>query len=498
MKWAISRSSTTTSSSGTTGSGCSCAARSAWARSGSTRSSCRPATRSPSTTRRAATTRSSFSCWRAPRRWSSTAPTTRFARARSRASTPIACGLCATTASPSRASLSSPPRCRAATSRWTGLERGGNPWFPPRCLAAYVGHLDPRELGGPLGADLGVAVGAPRPDAGDSVAQVLVARSGAEQRAQVGAAEREQAGVELSLRGDPRPRAVAAERLGDRRDDPDLPRSVAVAIPLRDLAAVGRLDGLEREHGVDPLHDLGGRHDVVEPPPVRRADVHVLDEPQCVPGAAEVARHVDDAGVVDAALDDRVDLHGKTDRRRRRDPFEHTLDREVDVVHRAEGRVVERVEADVDPAETRVAEDARLPGEERRVRRQRDVEAVDRREPLDEPLELAPQERLAAGETDLLDAEGHERPRHPLEFLEREQLLAVHEAVPLTEHGLRHAVGAAEVAAVGDRDPQVANRTPECVHGVHASTVLVAAWHAARLGRPAARAVTTVEIIHPT
>ena len=117
--------------------------------------------------------------------------------------------------------------------------------------------------------------------------------------------------------------------------------------------------------------------------------------------------------------------------------------------------------------EAGLAERPRLLREQRRVRRQREIEAVDRREPLDEALELAPQERLAAGQADLLDPERDERLRDPLELLEREQLLAVHEAVFLPEHRLRHAVGAAEVAAVGDRDPQVADRPSERVDGVH-------------------------------
>ena len=181
--------------------------------------------------------------------------------------------------------------------------------------------------------------------------------------------------------------------------------------------------------------------------------------------------HVDDARVVDAALHDRVHLHRQADRRRGVDALEHARDREVDVVHRAEGRVVERVEAHVDAVEPRVAQRLRLPREERRVRRQRQVEAVDRREPLDEALELLAEQRLAAGEADLLDAERDERARDALELLEAQQLLAVHEPVVVAEDRLRHAVGAAEVAAVGDRDAQVADRAAERVERVHTHSV---------------------------
>ena len=244
----------------------------------------------------------------------------------------------------------------------------------------------------------------------DGLAQVVVARARAEQRAEIRAADREEAGVELPLRRDPRPRTVAAEGLRDRGDGADLPRTVAVPVALRDLAAIRRLDRLEREDGVDPLDDLRGRDDVVEAPAVGRADVHVLDEAQGVTGAAEVAGHVDDACVVDPALDDRVHLDGKPDRRCGSDSLQHALDGEVDVVHRAERRVVERVEADVDTIEARRAKHLGLAGEQRGVRRQGQVEALDLREPLDEHLELLAQERLAPGEADLLDAEPRERP----------------------------------------------------------------------------------------
>ena len=74
----------------------------------------------------------------------------------------------------------------------------------------------------------------------------------------------------------------------------------------------------------------------------------------------------------------------------------------------------------------------------------------------DEPLQVAAQQRLAAGEPHLRDALVRERCGQPRDLLEREQLGAWQERVVVAEDLLRHAVGAAEVAAVGDRDPQVA------------------------------------------
>ena len=59
-------------------------------------------------------------------------------------------------------------------------------------------------------------------------------------RAQIRARRREQAGVEHAVGGQPRARAVAAERLRDGRDEPDLAGAVRIGVTLGDLAAIGR------------------------------------------------------------------------------------------------------------------------------------------------------------------------------------------------------------------------------------------------------------------
>jgi hypothetical protein len=112
------------------------------------------------------------------------------------------------------------------------------------------------------------------------------------------------------------------------------------------------------------------------------ADVHVLDEAKRVPEFAEARRQRDDLVLVDAALDDGVHLHRQPGRARSRDPVEDAVDGEVDVVQGAELLVVERVEADGDPAEAGVGERLRLLREEGAVGRQRQVGA-ERRQQLD-------------------------------------------------------------------------------------------------------------------
>ena len=116
------------------------------------------------------------------------------------------------------------------------------------------------------------------------------------------------------------------------------------------------------------------------------------------------------------------------------------------------------------------------------------LDALDPHQLLDEPLEVAAQQRLAAGQAQLLDALGRERRRDALDLLEREQGGALQELEVLAEHLARHAVDAAEVAAVGDGDAQVAQSASEEVYGLLAHVRMVRA----RLGdsRHGNRAVT--------
>src|SRR5256885_15670398 len=191
--------------------------------------------------------------------------------------------------------------------------------------AADVAHLDAWQVGRALRADLRVPVGTTRPDRRDRLADLAVGSAGAQKRSQIVASRREEACVEAAFRGDPGARAVAAERLRHRRDDPDPAGAVAVPVAAGDLAPVGRLDRLEWEHGVDGGEDLGGRDHVVEPPPVRGADVHVLDEAEHVAGVPEVLRQRYDLAVVEPALDDGVHLHRQTYCGRRVDPLEDPI-----------------------------------------------------------------------------------------------------------------------------------------------------------------------------
>src|SRR5262249_11936781 len=87
----------------------------------------------------------------------------------------------------------------------------------------------------------------------------------------------------------------------------------------------------------------------------------------------------------------------------------------------------------------------------------------------DQPLQVTAEEGLAARDAQLANARVDEDAGDTCDLLEREQLAPVEEAVVAAVDLLRHAVDAAEIAAVGDRDAKVAQRPSEGVERVHAA-----------------------------
>ena len=123
---------------------------------------------------------------------------------------------------------------------------------------------------------------------------------------------------------------------------------------------------------------------------------------------------------------------------------------------------VERVERDVDPADAAVgelggeaAELAAVGGEGELLERAGVEVAGHGAEEAHDPLA---DQRLAAGDPQLLHPEADEGRAEAVELLEGQQLRLGQEL-----HVLGHAVDAAEVAAVGDRHPQIGDRARERV-----------------------------------
>ncbi len=112
------------------------------------------------------------------------------------------------------------------------------------------------------------------------------------------------------------------------------------------------------------------------------------------------------------------------------------------------------------------ASELRLLREQRAVRRQGQIH-VELRQLRDEPLQVAPHERLSSRDADLAHAALDEDACDACDLFERQQLAPIEERMVTAVRLLGHAVDAAEVAAVGDRDAQIAQRPAEGVEHVH-------------------------------
>src|SRR5881296_3933142 len=109
---------------------------------------------------------------------------------------------------------------------------------------------------------------------------------------------------------------------------------------------------------------------------------------------------------------------------------------------------IARIEADADSIQAGVFQSARFfASQQRAVRGEGQIaDALHVREHFHEQLEIAPQQRLAAGEADLLHSELREKLRQARDFFERQEVFAAKELEVAAEDLARHAVRAAEVA----------------------------------------------------
>ena len=205
---------------------------------------------------------------------------------------------------------------------------------------------------------------------------------------------------------------------------------------------------------------LARRHDAIATPVIAVADVHVLDEAHDDAGAAEVLDQVEHGVIVQAALDDAVDLDRRQPRvLRGANALEHAVALGEAAAHLLEDLRIERVETDGDAMQAVRLQLRRMLREQHAVGRQRDVlHAFERGELADQLGDIRAQQRLAAGEPHLLHAELHEQARQPRDLFERQALGRLQEAIVLVKRLPRHAVRAAEVAAIHHRNAQVVQR----------------------------------------
>src|SRR5258708_1810697 len=270
--------------------------------------------------------------------------------------------------------------------------------------------------------------------------------------------QREETGSQSALGGEPDAVARRAESLTHRGDESDSALRAVSKLEAGRGPGSGVLYGDKRKEVFDLLLDAQAWDDLLVRPDVVAVQRHELDEPHLIALAARELRELDDLVIVAVLHHHHVQLDGPQAR----------LFRGLDAVHRAAELVaashlvetlhVQRVERDVYPLEARLLEQPGLLAQQHAVGRHRDVERrVDRVDHADELLELDAHQWLAARDADRAHAVAlDEDARQPRDLLVSQDVFALQ---PL-EAFRGHAVDAAEVAAVGHRDPEVIRMAP--------------------------------------
>jgi hypothetical protein len=268
--------------------------------------------------------------------------------------------------------------------------------------------------------------------------------------AQIELFEREKARAELAFSRHADAIAVVAERFGDARDHTDVADAVRVLVARGRFGAI-TAGGAQRIHGVDAVENLLRRNDFLLRPLVVGVERHELDEAESDALVPSECRQVDNFVVVDAAHHDRVDLYRcETRVERGIDSCEHTV-QFVSASQREKRLALERVERHVHALQARRNEVVRDLGQLDAVGRERDID-VEWREQGNESRDVRAHERFAAGEANRFKTEALDTNLGDASDLLVRQEFGAGQPV----HALgRHAVGAAEVAAIGDRDPQI-------------------------------------------
>ncbi len=125
----------------------------------------------------------------------------------------------------------------------------------------------------------------------------------------------------------------------------------------------------------------------------------------------------------------------------------------------AERLRIERVERHRQSMQTGIFQRLREPRQQRAIRCQRDVfDPVDAGKHAHQLRQIAAQQRLATGEPQLAHAELREDTRNARDLFKAQALVLFQEYVILRVVIFRHAVRAAEVAAINDGDAQIVQR----------------------------------------
>ena len=246
------------------------------------------------------------------------------------------------------------------------------------------------------------------------------------------------------------------ERLRDRCNHADFTAAIRKHPAFCHFTAVVWIKLTNRVMIVDQRENLLCRHHIVHAPAVGGTDVHVLDKAQNNSGVAEAANQGNDFMFILPSLDDHIDLdRRKTDALRRFDTVEYRRHRCGRIAHALKDGITQAVEADGKARQASILQRLNLSREQQSVGRQGyfDGLALRRtqlRQRLDQVLDTVTHQRLAAGQADLLYTQLHKHAGDSFDLLEAEQFGARQEDEILAKDLTRHAVGAAQITAVGD------------------------------------------------
>ena len=311
-----------------------------------------------------------------------------------------------------------------------------------------------------------VALGFAGDGGADGICHHGIIGAGPQRRAQVGHVFLAQAHVQLTGAGQADPVAAFAEIVGQGGDQADpLARLIQPDVTGRAAGAIGQVG-----HGV-----AGGKAGAqVGQAPVlvqtlRLAHVahrHDLDKSQVMPVAGAPFGEGEKFILVETFQGDGVDLDLEPRLPSRGDPVQH-LRQTAPAGDFGEFLVVKGIDGNVDPFDAQSGEIAGVFAQLRAVGRQgqffQRATGQMPRHRLEKRENTFANQGFAAGDPQLFNAKADEGGAEAVEFLQSQQF-----GLGQKGHVFGHAIGATEIAAVGDRDTQVGDGAGKGVdEGVH-------------------------------
>ena len=280
--------------------------------------------------------------------------------------------------------------------------------------------------------------------------------------AQIDTFRGKQAGIKLAVGGQPDPAAFVTEGLRHRSDHSDLAAAIGEGPAFCHFAPVVGVDRLQGVVLPYRFQNFCRRHHIVHAPAVAGTDIHEFDEAQNNPRVAKVPDQRDDFALIHPAFDHHIDLDRRQpDALRCRDTFEHGGYRRLRIAHALKGFLAQCIEADGQTRQPGNLQRLCLPGQEQAIGGQGDFDglvfaAAQPGQRRDQVFDAVSEQRLAAGQTNLVYAELHKNAGESHDLFEAQQLGARQKNKILAENFARHAVAAAQIAAVGNGYAQVA------------------------------------------